>query len=101
MLPFPVDPSDHADPPPSGPVDRPHAFASRRPPYAPGPGMLLLRIAIMALGLTIGIVLLTRGDLVLGVLLVAFAGLRLAVFVSMRRRRHQWRSAREGFRHRA
>jgi hypothetical protein len=51
----------------------------------------------MALSLTIGIVLLTRGDWVLGLLLVAFAGLRLGMVVSMRRRRRQWRDARGGF----
>ena len=62
-----------------------------------GSGLLLLRIAIMALGLTIGVVLLARGDFVLGLLLVAFAGLRLGVLVAMRRRRREWRAARGGF----
>jgi hypothetical protein len=89
MLPNPDEPQ------PSGP--RRAGAPGRRPPIAAAPGLLLLRIAIVALGLSIGIVLLARGDLVLGVLLVAFAGLRLGVFVTMRRRRSQWRAARGGF----
>ncbi len=89
MLPNPADPS------PSGPPRRSRPLAGRRPSFAPSPGLLLLRVAIMALSLTIGIVLLTRGDWVLGLLLVAFAGLRLGMVLSMRRRRAQWRAVRD------
>jgi hypothetical protein len=98
MQPFSAEPTESSDRPPSGRPGRPHPSASQRAPFTPRPGLLLLRIAIMALGLTIGVVLLTRGDLVLGGLLVVFAGLRLAMFLSMRRRRHQWRTARDEFR---
>ena len=66
-----------------------------RTPFGPGPGMLVLRIAVVTLGLVIGVVLLSRGDVVLGLLLVAFAFLRAAMFLSMRRRRAQWRAARD------
>jgi hypothetical protein len=97
VLPNPADPADPADRSRSGPRRRSRPPAGRRPTFVPSPGLLLLRVAIMALSLTIGIVLLTRGDWVLGLLLVAFAGLRLGMVVSMRRRRRQWREARRGF----
>jgi hypothetical protein len=94
MLPNPSDPFPPVgDPPPAGHASR---RGGRRAPFTPSPGMLLLRIAIFALGLVIGIVLLSRGDVVLGLLLVAFAGLRGAMFLSMQRRRAQWRAARPG-----
>lgn len=96
MLPNPAPPPESGSAR-SGPGRRPSRRAGRAA-WEPSPGLIVLRVAIMALGLTIGIVLLTRGDLVLGVLLMAFAALRLGMFVSMRRRRREWRTAREGFR---
>jgi len=85
-------------PEPTGPGGRPFPGGGR-PAFGPGPGMIVLRIAVVTLGLVIGVVLLSRGDVVLGLLLVTFAVLRGAMFLSMRRRRAQWRAAREG-RHR-
>jgi len=85
------DPADRSsDPFPPGP--RRH----RRPGAGPvlSPGLVVLRVAIIAVSLAIGIVLLSRGDLVLGVLLVAFAALRVGMFLTVRRRRRQWRDAR-------
>jgi hypothetical protein len=58
--------------------------------------MLVLRVAIVTLGLVIGVVLLGRGDVVLGLLLVVFAALRGAMNLTMRRRRAEWRAVREG-----
>jgi hypothetical protein len=62
-----------------------------RRPFRPGPGQLILRIAIIAVGSLIGIVLLSRGDIVLGLLILLFAGLRLVATVAMQRRRQDWR----------
>jgi hypothetical protein len=94
MIPNPAEP--HPSDPTGGPASRRAAFDRRRR-FAPSPALLLLRIAIMALALTIGVVLLSRGDLVLGILLVAFAALRLGMVLAMRRRRRQWHEARRGF----
>jgi len=88
------DPAPEPSRPPT-PGGRPFPRGGR-PALGPGPGMIVLRIAIVTLGLVIGIVLLSRGDVVLGLLLVAFAALRGAMFLSMRRRRAQWRAARDG-----
>jgi hypothetical protein len=55
---------------------------------------VLVRVAVVALGLAIAVVLLSRGDVVLGGLLLAFAALRAVMLVAMRRRRAQWRAAR-------
>jgi hypothetical protein len=82
-------------PEPTGAGGRPFPRGGR-PAFGPGPGMIVLRIAVVTLGLVIGVVLLSRGDVVLGLLLVAFAVLRGAMFLSMRRRRAQWRAARAG-----
>ncbi|MGZ4675879.1 MAG: hypothetical protein ACXVJ7_12915 [Acidimicrobiia bacterium] len=80
---------------PDGPVGRPNPF--RPPGRGPGgsPGLRLLHAAVIAVGATIGIVLLSRGDVVLGVLLLLFAGLRLGAVLAMRRRRRRWRAWRE------
>jgi hypothetical protein len=58
-----------------------------RRPFRPGPGPMILRIAIIAVGLLIGIVLLSRGDIVLGMLILLFAVLRLVATLAMHRRR--------------
>ena len=80
---------------PGAPGGRPFPRGGR-PAFGPGPGLLVLRIAVVALGLVIGVVLLHRGDVVLGLLLVAFAVLRGAMSLAVQRRRARWRAAREG-----
>ena len=93
MIPNPAEP--HRTDPTADRGLRRTAVRGRRP-FVASPGLLLLRVAIMVLGLTIGVVLLTRGDLVLGLLLVTFTGLRLGVLVALHRRRRPWRAARGG-----
>lgn len=77
---------------------------TRRRPVRPGPGFVILRIAIIAVAAVIGGVLLSRGDVVLGLLLLLFAGLRLVATLAMQQRRREWRrqfearrGARRGF----
>jgi len=81
-----------ASPAPSG---QPHGPRRHRPRpgagFGPSPALLLLRGAIIAVSLAIGVVLLSRGDVVLGLLLVVFAGLRAVATVAMRNRRRRWR----------
>jgi hypothetical protein len=70
------------------------------PPFGPGRGFEVLRGAIVAVGVAIALVLLDRGDVVLGTLLLAFAGLRLVAMVGGRRRRRErrarWEARRAG-----
>ncbi len=83
---------------PTEPIPGP---AEGRRPFRPGPGFLILRVAIITVAALIGAVLLSRGDVVLGVLLLLFAGLRLVATVAMQRRRRAWRdqfAARRGTR---
>lgn len=65
--------------------------ATPRRPVRPGPGFVILRFAIIAVAAVIGGVLLSRGDVVLGLLLLLFAGLRLFATVAMQHRRREWR----------
>lgn len=73
---------------PTGPMPSP---TPPRRPFRPGPGFVILRVAIIAVAAAIGGVLLSRGDVVLGALLLLFAGLRLVATVRMQRHRREWR----------
>jgi len=68
----------------------------RRPGATDGPrparrhGFLILRGLMLALTLTIGIVLLTQGNTLLGVLITVLAVARIGMLVSFSHRRNRW-----------
>lgn len=62
------------------------------PSRRPHPGFGILRVLVAALALGIGIILLARGDVLLGVLITALGGLRLLMFATVTRRRRRWRA---------
>lgn len=54
-------------------------------------GLLIIRWAIVALMLTLGLVLIARGNAVIGALVTAMAALRIVLFVRLRHRRNELR----------
>ncbi len=66
---------------------------SGRAPLRPHPGLHVLRALLGLLALTLGIVLLARGDLVLGVLVTSLAVVRMAIVLATARGRSRWRQA--------
>jgi hypothetical protein len=56
-------------------------------------GYLVVRGLMTALAVTIAVVLLSRGDLLLGGLIAVLAALRVVHLVSIGRRRRRWRAA--------
>ena len=63
--------------------------------------LLWLRVALLLLGGLLGLVLITRGVLLIGVIILAMAVLRAVMLVSIVRRRKQFRAARAARRTRA
>lgn len=54
-------------------------------------GIFILRLVITAIALTLGIVLIARGNVLIGGLICVLAVARLTMFVSMRKRRREFR----------
>jgi hypothetical protein len=52
--------------------------------------ILALRFVILAFGLAAGVLLLERGDLVLGAVIVTWVVLRFTLLLSVLRRRRRW-----------
>ncbi len=63
--------------------------------------VLWLRISLLALGVLLGLVLISRGAVLIGGILLAMALLRAVMVVSIVRRRKQFRAARAARRTRA
>ena len=74
------------------PEPRRRPEATDRPRPAHRHGFLILRGSMLALTLTIGIVLLTQGNMLLGVLIAVLAVVRIGMLVSFSRRRNRWRA---------
>jgi Flp pilus assembly protein TadB len=64
---------------------------ARRPP---GSGLRWLRLVIVGLGLVLGLVLLARGNLLVGGLVTVLAALRLVMVVKLERRRRAFAARR-------
>lgn len=60
-------------------------------------GIVIVRFILVAVGLTLGIVLIARGNVLIGGLICVLSIARFAMFVSMRKRRREFR---ERFPHR-
>ena len=56
--------------------------------------LLWVRVALLALGALLGLVLITRGAVLIGGIILAMAVLRAVMLVSMRRRRRRFFAAR-------
>lgn len=74
------------------PESRRRPGATDRPRTAHRHGFLILRGLMLALTLTIGIVLLTQGNTLLGVLITVLAVVRIGMLASLSRRRNRWRA---------
>ena len=81
--------SPNANPTPE-PQNRP--WTADRPRPGRRHGFLIVRGLMLALTLTIGIVLLTRGNALLGVLITVLAVVRIGMLASLSRRRDRWRA---------
>ena len=61
-------------------------------PFEPMRGPRIFRALLVALTATLAIVLIVRGSVVVGVLLLAIAATRVALLVQVQRRRKQFRA---------
>ena len=69
---------------------RPPVAAPATPRRRSGTGIIVLRLLLGALGVALGAVLFWRGLAVVGVIVAVMAGVRLALFWNLHRRRRQW-----------
>ena len=54
-------------------------------------GLVILRVVIVAIALVLGIALIARGDVVIGMLVCGLAFARIALFFTIMRRRREFR----------
>jgi hypothetical protein len=69
---------------------RPRGASPSTPRLRSGTGIVVLRLLLGVLGIALGAVLVWRGLVVVGVLVLAMTCARLALFWSLHRRRKQW-----------